>query len=68
MICKERQDSAKFSNWRPKATEPGKFVSYRVGDWIDCFKYSIRQCVAALIRSTLRTQTDDFDTPIDSAE
>ena len=36
MIGKVRQDSAKFSNWRPKATELGRFVSYLVGDGMDC--------------------------------
>lgn len=36
MIGKGRQDSAKLSNWRPKATELGRFVSYLVGDGMDC--------------------------------
>ena len=36
MIGKVRQDSAKFSNWRPKATEPGQFVSCVVEDGMDC--------------------------------
>ena len=36
MIGKVRQDSAKFSNWRPKATEPGRIVSCVVRDGRDC--------------------------------
>ena len=43
MIGKGRQDSAKFSNWRPKATELGRFVSYLLWDgmgWIASVKLS----------------------------
>lgn len=41
MISKVRQDSAKFSNWRPKATETGRLVAYAVRmGWIAAVKPS----------------------------
>src|SRR3546814_4073326 len=50
MIGKEQQDSAKFSNWRPKATEPGRFVSYAVDDGMDCLS-QLSQLSATRLRA-----------------
>src|SRR3546814_6530822 len=50
LIGKEQQDSAKFSNWRPKATEPGRFVSYAVDDGMDCLS-QLSQLSATRLRA-----------------
>lgn len=50
MIGKERQDSAKLSNWRPKATELGRFVSYLVGGGMDCLSQAEYDALAHGLR------------------
>ena len=50
MIGKGRQDSAKFSNWRPKATELGRFVSYLLWDGMDCLSQAEYDALAHGLR------------------
>ncbi|WP_324567848.1 hypothetical protein, partial [Ottowia sp.] len=50
MIGKVRQDSAKFSNWRPKTTELGRFVAYGVEDRMDCLSQAECDALALGLR------------------
>ena len=50
MIGKGRQYSAKFSNWRPKATELGRFVSYLLWDGMDCLSQAEYDALAHGLR------------------